>query len=474
MKLTDRLLTNEFTIGGVWSGNADFKDSIPGNLTYSYSNNQLHVEFVDTDFNVGESFETFYGFVNRTEIVTLINARVSNTKGNNVRYTKIVADSMIIDSKSITNVDNFFHKEICFSYNNMSDWFQINPWKGINFHDGGYYYEEPSLKKYQIEAIGGLLEEKVTPIENLKGIGMQEIRLSYVPYYKLTLNQNKSIKELHELVYRISQLFNLFLGKKLDIQFLDFPSQKEDLLGNKFKSSGRFYIRQKKAVSEIYQPISPYSYGTIANELEGYLNRFFVDFNKMKIIIQNFSVSFTGGNYVENTFLDACLNLEVLHREFWDEQKEGNYEMIKATELIKKLSSQIEESVMGKIISSIDNLNKSTLRKRLLELLRETPQDLLNKIDLDGYDFNKGGGRSDFAMMCSNTRNYITHGSSNDDLKIFSLLELIKVAKVLNIISEYHVMKIIGLENEDIIGAISHRNYYQNVLTNLYKFENLD
>lgn len=68
--------------------------------------------------------------------------------------------------------------------------------------------------------------------------------------------------------------------------------------------------------------------------------------------------------------------------------------------------------------------------------------------------------------MCSNTRNYVTHGSSDDKLKTFSLLELIKVAKVLNIISEYHVMKIIGLADKDIIDAISHRNYYQNVLTN--------
>ena len=54
-------------------------------------------------------FETFYGLVNRTEIVTLINASITNTKGNNVQYTKIVADSMIIDSKPISNVGNFSH-----------------------------------------------------------------------------------------------------------------------------------------------------------------------------------------------------------------------------------------------------------------------------------------------------------------------------------------------------------------------------
>lgn len=88
--------------------NADFKDSLPGNLTYSYSNNQLYVEFIDTDFNVGEVWGTFYGLVNRTEIVTLTNVRVSHTKGGSVQYTKIVADSMIIDSKPITDVDSFF------------------------------------------------------------------------------------------------------------------------------------------------------------------------------------------------------------------------------------------------------------------------------------------------------------------------------------------------------------------------------
>jgi len=473
LKLTDRLLTDEFTVGGIWSGNADFKDSVPGNLTYSYSNNQLHVEFVHTDFVIGEVFETFYGLISRGEIVTLINARVSSTKGSNVQHTKIVADSMIIDSKPISNVGSFSHREINFTYTNMGDWFGINPWNQTR-ENNSYYYEEPLLKKYKIESIGGLLEEKVASTEKLNGIGMQEIKLSYVPYYKLTLNQDKTIKELHEVVYKISLLFNLFLGKKLNIQFLDFPSEKEDLAGNKFKGTGRFYIRQLREVSKIHQPFPPYPYGTIANELEGYLNQFFFNFKKIKVIIQSFSVSFTGGNYVENSFLDACLNLEVLHREFWDEHKEVNDELIKATELIKNLSSQIEESIMEKITSSIDNLSKPTLRKRILELLRELPQDLLKKIDLDGYNLNKGKDRRDFAIMCSNTRNYVTHGSSDDKLKTFSLLELIKVAKVLNIISEYHVMKIIGLADKDIIDAISHRNYYQNVLTNLYEFEDLN
>ena len=229
MKLTDRLLTDEFTVGGIWSGNADFKDSVPGNLTYSYSNNQLHVEFVHTDFVIGEVFETFYGLISRGEIVTLINARVSSTKGSNVQHTKIVADSMIIDSKPISNVGSFSHREINFTYTNMGDWFGINPWNQTR-ENNSYYYEEPLLKKYKIESIGGLLEEKVASTEKLNGIGMQEIKLSYVPYYKLTLNQDKTIKELHEVVYKISLLFNLFLGKKLNIQFLDFPSEKEFLV----------------------------------------------------------------------------------------------------------------------------------------------------------------------------------------------------------------------------------------------------
>lgn len=148
--------------------------------------------------------------------------------------------------------------------------------------------------------------------------------------------------------------------------------------------------------------------------------------------------------------------------------------MLEDLELIKKLSSQIEESIMAKILSSVETLNKPTLRRRVLELLREMPQDFLNKINLDGYNFTKGSDKSNFALMCSNSRNFITHGSSDSNLKIFSLVELIKVAKVLNMVSEYYVMKIIGLKDETIINAISHRNYYQNVLTNLYEFKNLN
>lgn len=473
MKLTDRLLTDEFIIGGVWSDNADFKYSIPGNLTYSYSNNQIYVEFIDTDFNVGEVFGTFYGLVNRTEIVTLANVRVSNTKGGSVQYTKIVADSMIIDSKPITDVDSFFHREISFTYNNLKDWSWVNPWNSADLNKS-YYYEEPFLKKYKLESIGGLLEEKVTPIEKLKGICMQEINLSYTPYYKITLNQDKTIKELHELVYRISLLFNLFLGKKINIQFLDFPSEIEDISGNKIRSSGRFYILQQKERSSSYQPYPPYSYDIIADSLGKYLNIFLLNFKKIKVIIQNFSVTFTGGNYVENSFLDASLNLEVLHREFFSEKKEVNNELIEAKDLINSALKQTRGELKDKILSSLNHLDDTTLRKKILELLRNIPDDLLNKLNLEGYNFNNSKGKNDFAIMCSNTRNFITHGSSNDQLKIFSLVDLIKVTKILNIVSEYHVMEIIGLEDKDIIEAISRKNYYQKVLTNLYEFKDLN
>ncbi len=43
--------------------------------------------------------------------------------------------------------------------------------------------------------------------------------------------------------------------------------------------NGRFYTLQQKEVSRIHQHIPPYPYGTVANKLESYLNRFFNDLN---------------------------------------------------------------------------------------------------------------------------------------------------------------------------------------------------
>ncbi|BDP99061.1 hypothetical protein EfmGK961_28770 (plasmid) [Enterococcus faecium] len=54
---------------------------------------------------------------------------------------------------------------------------------------------------------------------------------------------------------------------------------------------------------------------------------------------------------------------------------------------------------MKKIIYSTDNLNKHTLRRRMLELLRETPTDLLKKIDLDEYNFTRSRDRMVVQMM---------------------------------------------------------------------------
>lgn len=204
-----------------------------------------------------------------------------------------------------------------------------------------------------------------------------------------------------------------------------------------------------------------------------YLNVFLLNFEKIKVIIQNFSVTFAGGNYVENSFLDASLNLEVLHREFFSEKKEVNNELTEAKELIKSALKQTRGELKEKILSSLNNLDDTTLRKKCLNCWEICQIIYLISLILKGTILIIVREKN-FAIMCSNTRKYITHRSSNDQLKIFSSVDLIKVAKILNIVSEYHVMKIISLEDKDIIEAISHENYYQKILTNRYEFQDLN
>lgn len=466
MNLTNELLTDDFVLEGMWSIGFEFEESIPGKLTYSYSDSIIQVEFTHTNFNFEDIFKTFYGQISRTKIVTLFNARITSIKKNTFQYTKIVADSMVISPKPIVDLDNSLYREISFTYDNMDNWFQINPWKHDHINKT-YYYEQPFLKKYNLKLINGVLEEKITPIESLKGIGVREINLFHIPYYKITFYEDKTIKHLHQIVHNISLLFTLFLGKKANIQFLDFPVETKDITGREMKSTGRYYVLQQQKKNNSFQLHPPYSYDFIAEGIEDYLHSFFYYFKKLKIIIQNFSVAFTGGSYVETSFLDASLNLEIFHREFFPEN-EVSKELNKAKEIIEIALEEIEKNLKEKILLRIMDAENTTLKKKIFELLKSLPKNLINELDLNGYNFNNSRGKGEFAMMCANTRNFITHGSSDTQSKIFPLSELTKVTRVLNLVSEYHIMHIIGLKDEDIFKGIIAKKYYHLVLKGFY------
>lgn len=220
MKLNDKLITDNFTIGAAWSNKSDFKIKTPGTLTYNYSEAQINVEFIypEFDFEFDDVFDVFYGLINHSTFITLFNTQVVNRKCTNgtIKYIKLIADIMIIDSKPIPSIDDFFVKEVDFSYTHMEKWFNINPWIGETDDDGNrnYHYQRPVLKTYELESIGAVLEEKVTPRRQSTGVGTIETKLSANPYYTLKMNEKISLKEFYKLIYKISLLFNIFLGKK--------------------------------------------------------------------------------------------------------------------------------------------------------------------------------------------------------------------------------------------------------------------
>ncbi|WP_460323791.1 HEPN domain-containing protein, partial [Alkalibacterium psychrotolerans] len=133
--------------------------------------------------------------------------------------------------------------------------------------------------------------------------------------------------------------------------------------------------------------------------------------------------------------------------------------------VLKKLIYQVLNTTNNYEIGSVKEIDRVNLTKRVKQLLKDMPGNLKEEIIFQDLDFSKNKVVSDFAYKCSSTRNYHAHGSKNPKKNnIYETIDLIHVTKILNLVSEFYLMKQIGLDSEVIIKGLFNKKSHQVVL----------
>lgn len=431
MNFKNKNLLDQFEIDAMWSIDTLDDEGVFGTL--HYSQDKIILEIPNSDMKISTKFNIIYG-KNQTRVINLYNVRVIKRYSNQLRNTRLIAEYMIIDTKKIDQLEDFKVQTINFSFDYLPLFFNDNIWDTKN----DIIFEKIiDIQSYRIKNLKATLFVNYKAFKN-SGLDAREgliITLKTVPYLKIKYQQTKNIMDVKKDIFKIKNLLMLFSGAPLMVSGFNFNSGSIDILGNKMPIKGQLYFTQAKSERKQNQLFSVYNYRDIMNKFDQYTNNFLNKYNKLRPIIQNLTINMSRKNLVETQFYDSITSLEVYHREFIEDE--------------------------------------SSLTARVKKLFRKLPIELKEHLIFKEQNFTSDKVISNFSYQCSQTRNYHAHGNIERNKDIFIAKELIPVSKILNLVSEYYLMKEIGLEEKIIIYSIKNKKLYQTVLQSQYDFKEI-
>lgn len=471
MRLKDKRMTNEFEISALWNLNDSIEETTFGVLTFSQDRVVLILPNIDME--IDEKVESAFG-ITQTKTISLFNLQVIGNYDNNLRHTKLIAEYMIIDSEPIEKLEEFKLNSVTLSFDYLPLLLSESYWKNDVENDGtiknpikSQNYEIDIINAKLIEQYGWQKQSKLTSEEGLVTILKTHANL------KIEYSEKTDILKIKKDIMKLRNLLTILCGEALTISYISFKSKTVDLNGNPMPGEGRFYYSQIMVEKKMNQITSSYRFNDIRENFAEVLSNYFEYYNKLQPVVHNLYINIALKSLVEVQFHDAITSLEVYHREFYSEEKNISETMQNTINQFIKIvdlnhENQGEKKELNRMI---DGIGKTTLKNRVKRLIKDLPTELKGKIVFDDLDFTSNSRINDFAYKCANTRNHHAHGSTNSNSNIFESNDLIAVTKILNLVSEYYLMKQIGLEEKIIIRGIQNKKNYQNVLKDLYSFE---
>lgn len=461
-------LTDEFDIEALWTidyGKNDQK--IIGTLTFA--RDQITLELPNVDLDIDQTFNIVIGET-QTKIISLFNLKVFRNYDKNLRHTKLIAKYMIVDVKPIEKIENFKLESVNFSFNLLPLLLNKNLWK--KDREIKALIKEPvESKKYEINFLDALLTEKYrwTDRSEITPKNGMIITLSTHSYFELKYSEKKNILKVKQDIIKIRNLLSIIIGEALTISYVSYESKTIDLAGKIMPFYGQFYFSQADVTRREKQITAAYNYNDITKSLSEILNKYFEDYQKLKPLIQNLYIHTSMMSLLETQFHDAITSLEVYHREYYYEYEEisDDLEHIKQ-EILNYIESNHEnDNEKKELMRTIKYSNRVTLKNRVKQLLIDLPIELKERIQFKEINFTSNTQVDDFAYQCAHTRNYHAHGITEPKENVIENNDLFYVTRILNLVSEYYLMKQIGVSDEGILKGIRNKKRYQLVLKNI-------
>ncbi len=470
MRLKEKRMNNEFEISALWDLNDHIQKTF-GILTFRQD--RVVLELPNVNMDIEEKVEIAFGITQR-KTISLFNLQVIGSYDDNLRYTKLIAEYMVIDSKPIKKLEEFKLKSVTLSFDYLPLLFNKSYWEN-NSENDSIIKNTIQSKDYEIDSVNAKLIEQYRWQKQSKITSEEGLVTTLKTHANLEIkySEKTSILKIQKDIMKLRNLFTLLCGEALTISYISFKSKTVDLRGKAMPYEGRFYFPQIIVEREMNQITSSYRFNDLREDFDTVLSNYFEFYKKLQPVVQNLYINLALKSLVEVQFHDAITSLEVYHREFYSEDKNISATMqktinqfIEIVHLNHKNQNEIKE-----LKRMINEVGKTTLKKRVKRLIIDLPTELKEKIVFHNLDFTSNSRIDDFAYKCANTRNHHAHGSTDSNSNIFESNDLIAVTKILNLVSEYYLMKKIGLEERAIIEGIQNTKNYQYVLKNQYSFE---
>lgn len=456
---------DNFEITGVWSTDKNFKDYQVGTLSYKPSESlNIELTLIDSMLGFEDEFSYIYGISEGNEYITLMNCHVSGLKTSSITTAKIWSEKFIVGPKHIFESDLQDIKKVSFSFFLLNDWMKLPIWiqrEEKETKEKIFKRNRFKVLEYQLNSIGAILSEGYTT--TYEGDN-KNIEVKSEQYYTLSFAEPQTLDNLIKRVNQIVQFFYFLFSSDLPIKILEFEfgetKFRQDLIvSNKYRV---YYSQINPTPRKKIKTVHLLSYRIVSKNLESLLENWFSNYEQLETIIQTYVGDLQIQSFGETQFLNACRNIEVFHRIFLEEAtvmpREIDIVRINLLETIKEESDTVQKYFSKRI----NHTEESTLSTRIRQSLNVIPKELLKKI-INYEKKSPSKSRERFIRSCVNTRNYLTHGSTNkeDYRPLFERESLIKATAILNMTIEYFVLTKLGLNSEDIMNEFEFNSRYK-------------
>nr|WP_320160104.1 HEPN domain-containing protein [uncultured Methanoregula sp.] len=365
-------------------------------------------------------------------------------------------------SHHFLTVDEIKFKKISFSLNNLTEWLGIS-----GFHVDHEVDHEKDDIKFIVEysrpkSIIVKLNDQFTMSIDFRRSGpsynpLSEVKIVQTPRITIESNSEEKLSNFLKIITQIR--YFLSLGIMTPVYPYNFSGE---IVSEKLEAYDRWigiYMQLDKKMEvekEIHFIFMLFTYKDIQNKFSDLLKTWFEKQKQLEPVIDlYFSIFFNPEMSINNQFLGAVQAIESYHRRF------KKNELLEKTEFRKMTQSilhALPEDQQTWLKPKLAFANEPSLYYRLKELFSEYCEL--------GFIFNFH--REHFAREVTDTRNYLTHYSSNLEKKALSGTDIVKATQQLKAIIQYLILLELGFtrdEAQKFANKISSRQFSQNFIT---------
>ena len=437
------------------SGRVTLKISYIYNLNLTILNKQplgYPPHFVSDDKNI----QRIVGIID-DELITLDECFYIDWKtiwGRGVSTSTIQAKRAFIGA-GYNEGEGVTFSKVRFSVEGLDEWlwlsgFQVeNNWdEDSGLKDAFIHYSLPEEVAFNLP---DGIELKFTFSGTLPSIpAITEARITQKAHISLISKDLRPIEYFLDLIFKLHNFLRFAIDEAISIDSMTGYSSeitKEFEEGKNYEVPIKIYYQAPPYSEEKQKIIWPnmlFLYRDVANQFGEVLVKWIEHYEIHESAFNLYFVSKSGAqNYLESKFLSLVQGVEALHRKMSQETKISEEKFNKLVKNILETVPDDEEKLIIK--SGLEYANELSLRRRIKLML-----------DPFKYFFHNNKERESFVNEVANTRNYLTHYSS--ELKAKAAVEandLWRLCLKLEALFQLHFLGLIGMDLESIKSIVN-------------------